>query len=88
MRRWSRAPSRSSLVPGQVTPAGEALMGSLSEGYDGSMLPAIRRPQHVVAIGQLRSFGRAARALGMSPPAPSKSIEVSKDALKQTGLEK
>jgi DNA-binding transcriptional LysR family regulator len=45
------------------------------------MLPDIRQLQHVAAIGQYRSFGRAAHALGMSQPALSKSIRVLETAL-------
>jgi len=45
------------------------------------MLPEIRQLQHVAAIGQYRSFGRAAQALGMSQPALSKSIRVLEAAL-------
>jgi DNA-binding transcriptional LysR family regulator len=45
------------------------------------MLPDIRQLQHVAAIGQYRSFGRAAQALGMSQPALSKSIRVLETAL-------
>ena len=45
------------------------------------MLPDIRQLQHVAAIGQHRSFGRAARALGMSQPALSKSVKVMETAL-------
>jgi DNA-binding transcriptional LysR family regulator len=45
------------------------------------MLPDVRQLQHVAAIGQYRSFGRAAHALGMSQPALSKSIRVLETAL-------
>jgi len=45
------------------------------------VLPDIRQLQHVAAIGQYRSFGRAAQALGMSQPALSKSIRVLETAL-------
>jgi len=45
------------------------------------MLPDIRQLQHVAAVGQHRSFGRAARALGMSQPALSKSIKMIETAL-------
>jgi DNA-binding transcriptional LysR family regulator len=45
------------------------------------MLPDVRQLQHVAAIGQYRSFGRAARTLGMSQPALSKSIRVLENAL-------
>jgi DNA-binding transcriptional LysR family regulator len=40
------------------------------------MRPDVRQLQHVAAIGQHRSFGRAAHALGMSQPALSKSIRL------------
>ena len=53
----------------------------ISIGYDAAMLPDIRDLQHVAAIGQYRSFGRAARALGMSQPALSKSIRLLETAL-------
>jgi DNA-binding transcriptional LysR family regulator len=45
------------------------------------MLPDIRQLQHVAAVGQYRSFGRAAHALGVSQPALSKSIRVLETAL-------
>ncbi|HVP43851.1 MAG TPA: LysR family transcriptional regulator [Terriglobales bacterium] len=53
----------------------------ISASYDASVLPEIRQLQHVAAIGQYRSFGRAAHALGMSQPALSKSIKVLETAL-------
>lgn len=41
----------------------------------------MRSLQHVAAVGRLRSFGRAAEALGLSQPALSKSIRLLEKAL-------